>query len=181
MSITLKLYAETFNGDRWHAKPAELYVEDIRGHLTGDSWIEPRSIYSARDDSLSEILGLYVSCWELPQITPQPRGFPDDISDELIDHFVRRHLPDWWKAPQDWVLLRQRARRLNFSQSWLLLSELLNFDWRNHQPRESGDAQRTGIELQATPVRYEFFNDVLPFLQTLGAPDRVRIVCWRVA
>lgn len=219
MGITLKIYAENFQGDRWHAEPVKLYIEEIRGYLTGESWLEPEPIYADRNDNLSEILGVRQPFNDLTQIATQPRGFPQDISDELIDYFARSYLHDWWQEPQDWQLLRQRARRLLFSQSWLLLGELLGFDWQGHYQRHYGEVKQeyaplfgdgqqpfpmgfldgvtrvfsgrhpcqpghvrvSWIETYAYKVGDRFMNEVLPRLQSFGAPDEVRIVYWLVA
>jgi hypothetical protein len=218
MGISIAIYAEKFNGKQWQAEPVEFYVEEIFGHQTGESWLEPQSIYYDRNDQLSEILGMRQPFNDLVQIVTQPRGFPEDISKELIDHFARTWLPDWWKKPQDWLLLRQRARNLNFSQTWFLLTELLSFDWYGQQQQHYGEvkledvsrfgdgqqhfpadftgevwkkeffrlvgqpqpgyAQVSWIETYAEKVGSRFMSQVLPLLQTYGAPDNVRIVLW---
>lgn len=219
MSISIAIYAEKFNGKQWQAEPVELYVEEYFGYQTGASWLEPQPIYYDRNDQLSEISGMRQPLNDLTQIVSQPRGFPEDISEQLIDHFARTWLQDWWKQPQDWSLIRQQARSLNFEQTWFLLSQLLSFDWYGQQqkrygeveaeyadqfgdgeqrfpadftnevwnnqsyrlvgqPLQPGYVQVSWLETYADKVGSRFMNYVLPYLQTLGAPEHVRIVCW---
>ncbi len=218
MSISIAIYAEKFNGSGWLAEPVELYVEEYFGYQTGESWLEPQTIYYDRNDQLSEILGMRQPLNDLTQIVDQPRGFPEDISEQLIDHFARTWLQDWWKQPQDWSLIRQQARSLNFDQTWFLLSELLSFDWYGQQQKRYGEveaeyanlfgnaeqrfpadftsgvlnnqsytlvgqphpgyAQVSWVETYADKVGSRFMHQVLPLLQSYGAPEHVRIVCW---
>jgi hypothetical protein len=138
MSMELTIYAEVFDGAHWHAEPTEHVIEEMMGHLSGETWLEPQPLWYGRNDNLAEILGMRPAFRDLIQITPRPRGFPTDISNELLDHVARSHLPDWWQTPQDWVRLRQRAMQLQHGQSWFLLSELLSFDWHGHQQRHHG-------------------------------------------
>ncbi|MBW4553400.1 MAG: hypothetical protein KME35_20145 [Aphanocapsa sp. GSE-SYN-MK-11-07L] len=157
MGINIAVYAEKFNGNEWFAEPTQLYVEELFDHQTGESWLEPQAIYYDRNDQLSEILGMRQPFNDLTQIVSQARGFPEDISGELIDHFARTWLQDWWKEPQDWLLLRQQARNLNFDQTWFLLSELLSFDWYGQQQQHYGevkaeDASRFGDGQQHFPA-----------------------------
>lgn len=182
MGINIAVYAEKFNGSRWVAEPVEFYLEQLCGHQTGESWLEPQAIYYDRNDHLAEILGMRQPFNDLTQIVSQPRGFPEDISEELIDHFARMWLQDWWKKPQDWLLLRQRAKNLNFSQTWFLLGELLDFDWQGTQEKRYGQVQSQYVGLfgdgqQRFPTNYRAgVYENLPYQSTRSPqPGYVRV------
>ena len=90
----------------------------------------------------------------IPAIAPA-RGLPPDVSPEVIGYF-------------------QTMR--GYSPSWLLLSELLAYDWD----------QPVALYRQFYPTYYRtradlagvYYTFVLPFLKQLGEPEDVRIVFW---
>jgi hypothetical protein len=94
--------------------------------------------------------------WGFPPIS-QPRGLPNDASKK-----VRVHIETC----------------SDHSYSWLLLSELLAFDWYarpipppNTVPNEWEDLGGTFCH-----ACQDFVERVLPFLNAVGAPEDVRIV-----
>jgi len=119
MGTDVSMYAEVRWKGRWHlAEP----LEQANLSLDGIDGLKPKEIYSTRCYALFAILADVMN--PMRAIEPfdcisKPRGFPLDASDELRD---------WYSNFQGAV----------FAESWLLLRELLDFDWHGKRIHRRG-------------------------------------------
>jgi len=118
MGTDIRIYAEVRKQGQWQlAEPPEKNRFWAEGCLDqGGEWA-PKELYSVRTYELFAILANV--CNPMRAVTPfdyisKPRGLPQDISEELLD----------WYTSWDGTAV---------AASWLLLNELLAFDWHGKQ------------------------------------------------
>jgi hypothetical protein len=122
MGIDIIIHAERFENGFWNA--VSTGIENISfGDRIIDSWVESKPLFVNRDRDLSKILG------SIPPLSGDVnhgrRGFPQDISNEVL-----RALTIW---PEDNDSIRTDLvnQAIKFSSGWLLLEELMKFDWNS--------------------------------------------------
>lgn len=114
MGTDIEMYAEVRDGGRW--TPAEPLVENEDYGYDDDPLqpkLRPQDLYSTRNRALFDILGLGGHAHSEDSYNPVApcRGLPDDLSPEVAAFERPRH---------DGL----------FGHSWLMLDELIAFDWR---------------------------------------------------
>lgn len=159
MGCDIHTFVEVRQGDTWH-----YFAEHIFTDLDGPT-AEP---FAWRSYGTFGFLADVRNYSHVPVIAP-PRGFPDDVTAEVV--LVWRELWD-----QD-----------GHSASWLTVAELTAFDYdqvfwdRRVTKNGNGAALADEGEGEHLTVREflgtGFFHD-LDQLATLGAPEDVRVVFW---
>ncbi len=137
MGIDIALHAEKLVNDQWSAVSTRVETLTIGGHELG-SWIESDSIYVRRDRGLSNLLGRIAlgsdnAGFAFDALKPalDIRGFPADVSTEVLR---AQPLDFLAMVDMDEADFRQAAIQSGgvsggCGASWLLLDELLSFDW----------------------------------------------------
>lgn len=90
------------------------------------------------------------------------RGLPIDVSPEISKYFFDDGSGGVEEDPPD--------------ASWLLLSELLNYDWEKPVSCWQGDG--TVYHRPRKDFSDRIYPTVIPYLRTLGKPEDVRVVFW---
>lgn len=135
MGTDIHMYAEVRRQGRWlladplERNPYWLGDNDVEEDLE-PQWI-PKSIYSDRNYALFAVLANVRN--PIRAVTPfeylsEPRGLPSDVSHQLFEYF---------KQVEDWV----------FSESWLSLQELIEFDWHGKQILRRGNVNPAAAHL----------------------------------
>jgi hypothetical protein len=119
MGINIEIHAERYEKGSWNAVLTG--IEDISyGGRVIDAWLESKSLFVNRHRNLSKILG---AIRPICDVKAGRRGFPPDISNEVLRALPIR--PD----ENDCFRTELLDQSINFSPSWLLLEELMEFDW----------------------------------------------------
>lgn len=198
MGLDVQMYVEVRRGDVWRLGDPLVknpYFDPVRPQ--DEPQFKPREVYEGRNYELFAILaniGNPVRADEPFECVSYPRGLPPDVSAEV----------------QVW---HDQLEGATWAESWLLLGEILRFDWHGKEilrramvddraahlfppgrrgfPYENWPAEvNCGIwesgsgtevrwkETYAEAVGDNLFNNLLPKLQSYGAPEGVRIVFW---
>ncbi|HEY9828906.1 MAG TPA: hypothetical protein V6D19_26100 [Stenomitos sp.] len=121
MSIELKIHAEKFEDNCWNAVSTRVETFSMGG-IVLNSWIESISIFGEKNRGLYEILGDIHP--EAEAFKAGKRGAPQDISNEVLRaSYAYPSLQD-----EDDNVLNQVKQSVS---SWLLLDELMAYDWIN--------------------------------------------------
>jgi hypothetical protein len=167
MGCDIHLYAEVRRDGKWHRvfPPPEArdpwYIEQA-ANVNGGTYYAVRALCTWYHDRNYNVFGMLagVRAREFRPIA-EPRGWPDDLSDE-----VRAILHAAETAETEDALPEGEIWPGDHSFSWLTLRELLEYDWQCRTSWEDTYAECAG----------QFYTKVIPALQTLGDPDDVRIV-----
>ena len=131
MGTDIQIYAEVRKAGKWElAEPLEKIELWSDGFEMGIEW-KPRELYSIRCRALFAILANVSNPMHAVrpfEFISEPRGIPGDLSKELIDWYSR------WKDDA-------------FAGSWLLLEELLAFDWNGKRNQRRGLVDKTVAHL----------------------------------
>lgn len=163
MSHDVFAFAERNLDGRWQlAEPAWWEEEAYFGYPTGKKMIRLVGLNLEQNYELFAILaGVRNGRFDITPISTL-RGFPSDASPEATLEYGRAREWSW---------------------SWLLLSELEDFDWEERvQPLPHTEGgPRSYAELAARskePGAAPFFRETLPLLRSYGAPDCVRMLMY---
>jgi hypothetical protein len=127
---------------RWILAEPLVENHDIFPDKDGFPNFKPRKIYDTRNSALFAILsGIFNTAYSAEEYQPisVPKGLPDDVSQEV-------------KIWSDWF------GEGGFGHSWLLLQELLEFDW--HQTIK----KQAMVSKKVAPL-FEGGNNRFPFSQ----------------
>ncbi|HCU2336393.1 TPA: hypothetical protein OUJ99_004738 [Klebsiella aerogenes] len=113
------------------------------------------------------------------QVLAEPRGFPDDISEEALRHLV----PEVWQLESNWgwgepspATVAERIARSEadcYGYSWLSAAELTTFDYDQTFTDQRPDTPQTVTYREFLGKRYFLHLDAL---KTLGEQAEVRVL-----
>ena len=201
MGTDIYIYAEVREGGAWRLAeplvPNEYYIAGETGTYSAE--FLPQELFDERDYTLFAVLaGVRRDRHNETEYEPvsEPKGLPRDISPELREWAERFgkdvYCPSWltlrelldynWhgKAALKRAMVDARAAHL-FGDGW---GDFPHESWPEGVPRGygtymSGGVEVTWIENYGDRLGY-FLRDVIPKLQSYGAPEEVRVVFWFV-
>ncbi|MBE7680814.1 hypothetical protein [Paenibacillus sp. P13VS] len=140
------------SADRWNVNPNHyLYPEEKTSQLIPS---DPSEFYSGnRNYNLFGILSNTRNDHDLKFIS-SPRGLPSDLSPELQE-FAMENKDDF------------------YDHSWLLLEEILQFNWNERFYCDSYMEYRN-----VKQTCYDFIFETIPKLSALGDAKDVRVIFW---
>lgn len=181
MGTDIYMYAECKKNARWRlVSPKQGFcvgrnyvlfsiLANVQNRLMASpSPVDPRFEKILRDEAIDNdmkpmLLATLANFWKIREgwelaFIDFPRGLPKGLSPQLKGLCPKRKVPNGYH-----------------SASWLLLNEVLLFDW-DKSPDSLNNTEDRGMTYKE--MCQEFFATVVHDLLYLGEPDDIRIIFW---